>query len=324
MRIADFARRAFGIGGAVVLLSGCRGSQPTIGAFGAIPQVPSNGRDSRHSWMRPEAKNADLLYVDSGENSNDVEIYTFPKATHVGELAGLPWASGMCTDQVGNVWIVNYESGGPIVEYAHGGTEQIATLNTSEGLTPQDCSVDPTTGNLAVVGSLRNDVKGRVLVFPRATGLPKRYRVWFATTRYCAYDNDGNLLVDGQGWNHPFFAAAELPKGGRGFGKISFEGSAPSYQPAPVQWDGTYFAIGTPPDGINRYAISSHIAKRKGSMTTDQSEPYDFWIQGGRIAVTSRYGTPISAVAFYKYPAGGAATKVTKFKAAFATISIAK
>ncbi|MFY9664216.1 MAG: hypothetical protein WAL67_05400 [Candidatus Cybelea sp.] len=283
MRISDVARRAFGIGGAVVLLSGCGGSQSTIGAPGAIPQVPSNGRDSRHSWMRPEAKNTDLLYVDSGESSNDVEIYTFPKATHVGELTGLPWASGMCTDQVGNVWIVNYESGGPIVEYAHGGTEQIATLKTSETLTPQDCSVDPTTGNLAVVGfgHPRKDVKGRVLVYPRATGLPTTYRVSFATTRYCAYDNDGNLLVDGQGLNHPFFAAAELQKGAQRFSNISFEGSAaPSYQPTPVQWDGTYFAIGIPPDGINRYAISNLIAEQKGSMTTDQSEPYDFWIQG--------------------------------------------
>ncbi|MGB8909532.1 MAG: hypothetical protein WCC84_12370 [Candidatus Cybelea sp.] len=34
---------------------------------------------------------------------------------------------------------LNYKSGGPIVEYADGGTEQIATLKTSEALTPQDC-----------------------------------------------------------------------------------------------------------------------------------------------------------------------------------------
>ena len=68
MRISDFARRAFGIGGTVVLLSGCGGSQPIIEAPGAIPQIRADGRPSRgdHSWMRPEAKNMDLLYVDSG------------------------------------------------------------------------------------------------------------------------------------------------------------------------------------------------------------------------------------------------------------------
>ena len=211
------------------------------------------------------------------------------------------------------------------MEYAHGGTEPIARLKTSKALTPQDCSVDPTTGNLAVVGYPQNDVKGRVLVYPRATGLPTTYRVSFATTSYCAYDNQGNLLVDGQGWSeYPPFAAAELQKGAQKFSTISFGGSAPSYQPTPVQWDGTYFAIGTP-IGTNQYAISDGVAEQKGSMTIDQYEPYDFWIQGGRIVVTSRFGSPTAApVAFYKYPAGGSATKVTSFQATFATVSAAK
>ena len=71
--------------------------------------------------------------------------------------------SGDCTDANGNVFISNDDN---VFEYAHGGTEPIATLDLP-GSNAIGCSVDPTTGNLAVVfsGSGKN-----VAVVPRCPG----------------------------------------------------------------------------------------------------------------------------------------------------------
>ena len=83
------------------------------------------------SWMLPEAKSDDLLYLsDRGNNSrlgSDVLVYSYPKAKLVGTLIGFASPAGMCTDGNGNVWISNFD-GGTIVEYVHGGTEPISTL----------------------------------------------------------------------------------------------------------------------------------------------------------------------------------------------------
>jgi hypothetical protein len=54
--------------GVVALLAGCGGPQLPVGPFGATPQsraiTPGAERDG--SWMLPEAKSQDLLYVSAG------------------------------------------------------------------------------------------------------------------------------------------------------------------------------------------------------------------------------------------------------------------
>jgi hypothetical protein len=60
---------------AAALFAGCGGSQPPIGALGAMPQsrAIATHADRGGSWMLPEAKSEDLLYV-----TGDGESYVFP------------------------------------------------------------------------------------------------------------------------------------------------------------------------------------------------------------------------------------------------------
>ena len=65
-------------------------------------------------------------------------------------MTGFNDASGACSDANGNVWITNAfqdsYAGGTLVEYAHGGTAPIATLEDQGYFVPVACSVDPRTG----------------------------------------------------------------------------------------------------------------------------------------------------------------------------------
>ena len=64
------------------------------------------------------------------------------------KLTGFATPYGECVDEKGDVFILNFD-GESIVEYAHGGTAPIATLN-DPGEKPSGCSVNPATGDLAV------------------------------------------------------------------------------------------------------------------------------------------------------------------------------
>ena len=138
---AGLKRAAFSI--AVVALAGCGGSQP--------PLITPNAIAHSRSWMLPEVKNEDLLYISDGYH-NQVYLYSFPKAKPVGTLVGV--SGVMCPDKDGNVWFANPRAD-TIVKYAHGGTTPIATLKVPRGpkLSVFSCVVDPGSGNLAAGGS---------------------------------------------------------------------------------------------------------------------------------------------------------------------------
>jgi hypothetical protein len=84
MGIRDFSRSAFGICAAAAMLAGCGGSQPPIGAPGAMPQSSANATHAAHggSWMLPKERVASpdyevsgpLLYV-TNYTSNSVTVY---------------------------------------------------------------------------------------------------------------------------------------------------------------------------------------------------------------------------------------------------------
>lgn len=254
--------------------------------------------------MLPEAKREDLLYLSDG-SSGSVLVYSYPKAKLVGKLIPFNSPAGMCPDGNGDVWITNFD-GGSIVEYAHGGTDPISTLEVPN-IYPQDCSIDPTTGNLAVVGygPEKPNVPGRIFVYAGAGGTPKVYRVRFGETSFCGYDNKGNLFVDGFGYNEqPSFAFGEIPKGGSKFKRISLHYSIG--WPGPVQWDGKYVTVGDDDsDYINRYEIRGNRAVQVGgNITLDGMYVNAAWIHGSKVVVTDR-GNSVSQVLFYDYPDGG-------------------
>jgi len=106
MKTFDLSRYALGGCVAVAMLAGCGGSQQPIGAPGAMPQTSAlaTHADRGKSWMLPEAKADDLLYI---SNVYTVTVYSYPKGKHVGTLKGFYEPFGECSDSAGNVFIAN-------------------------------------------------------------------------------------------------------------------------------------------------------------------------------------------------------------------------
>src|SRR5580692_6719927 len=91
---------------ALMVLVGCasyaRTAYTPSNAFADAPQVdPPTG-----SWMLPEARAADLLYV---TNYSYVSVLTYPEGRQVGVLKGFVSAVGACTDASGNIFITNFK-----------------------------------------------------------------------------------------------------------------------------------------------------------------------------------------------------------------------
>ena len=80
---------ALSICAAGALLAGCGVLQPPVGAPGAMPQSHAIVGYARRSgsWMLPEAKSGDLVYVSNDTASSSVGqvlVFTYPKGKLVG------------------------------------------------------------------------------------------------------------------------------------------------------------------------------------------------------------------------------------------------
>src|SRR5580658_9059494 len=128
MKCLHLARCVLSISLAAAVLAACGGSsQPPTGAPGAMPQTRTIGAQRNGGQrMQSEASRGDLLYVTDGEL---VKIYTYPQDTFVATLGNFGSVYGMCSDVAGDVFIPEYYQN-TVLEYAHGGTSPIATINT--------------------------------------------------------------------------------------------------------------------------------------------------------------------------------------------------
>jgi hypothetical protein len=265
--------------------------------------------------MLPAAAKNDLMYV-ADANDNQVDVYSYPHGKLVGSLTGFEGLAFMCVDAAGDVFIPNYGLS-QILEYAHGGTSPIATLKDS-GAVPYSCSIDPKSGNLAVANfSIDHYDVGDVAIYRHAKGPPKLYTLYdVGHEYYCAYDNAGNLFVEGNSLtsNDGSFGLEELLKGARLFGPITLQ-DIPAF-PNGLQWAGTYLAIGTgtiagPSSGdtyIYHVQISNFVGRTVGTTVVDENGPTaNFFIDGSTIVVSG--GDTQPNVGFYRYPDGGAPTK---------------
>ena len=210
----------------------------------------------------------------------------------------------MCVDEAGAVFITDNTTF-RILEYAHGGTKPLA-ISKDPGEDPGGCSVDPTTGDLAVANiSTPSTNPGDVAIYKKARGAGRAYKDRaISFYEYCGYDNRGNLYVDGM--KGGAFAFAELPRGKHSFvniglnENISFGGS--------VQWDGQYVAIRDyEANVIYQFSISGTAGTETGSTPLDDSSfAVQFWIQGSNVVARN---ADSANVMFWNYPAGGAPTK---------------
>ncbi len=286
-------------------LAGCGGSQPPIAALGTMPQTSALAAHAGRgkTWMLPEAKIKDLLYV--ADDAVGVYVFTYPQGQLVGQI-GVDSPFGICSDKAGNVFIPD-SMDSKVVEYAHGGTSPIATLYPNAQ--PFYCSVDPASGNLATLNRDTSD-RGSVSIFKGASGSPQKY--FDATANLgatCSYDNQGNLYV-GASTEGRQFLIAELPSGRATFKNVTVNGDFRGGNF--LQWDGEYVAVTNAfpkkPVTVSQVAVAGSIGSVVGATVLRESFAYIkfFWIQGHSIITPGNGGGPQARkIGFWSYPRGG-------------------
>ncbi len=260
--------------------------------------------------MAPNTSSENLLYVTGA--CGGICVFGYPGGTLVGELADSNTPFGECVDKLGDVFVADVGANGGtpgIVEYAHGGTSPIATLS-DPGYDPEACSIDPTTGNLAVTGeSFGSGGSGVVAIYADAKGDATDYAdPKISYISFCGYDDKGNLFVDGQ--YAGTFELGEMLKGSSSFKRIELK-PAPGYS-LNLQWAGKYIALAASSTVIDHVVVKGSKGTVVGTTLLNgpvSSTEVQFWIQRGTIIAPYASGTNTEEVGFWKYPAGGRVRK---------------
>jgi len=290
---------------AAAFLTACGGSQPPIGAPGAMTQSRTSAiathTERGGSWMLPEAKIEDLLYAVGGKPPQ-VYVLTYPAAKRVGTI---DHDDAVCADKTGDVFmtVLNPSS---IVEYRHAGAKPIGTLRDPDR--PYTCAVDPLTGSLAVSNPYgQQSGPGNVVIYKSARGKgrvytdPSIYRYVFV-----AYDATGDLFVEGNGPGPTYpYKLAELLRGSNNFTDISVDKDMSQY--GGLQWDGEYLAIWIAPQAvIYRLQIEGSVASVVATVSLKglKFPKQDFFIQGGTAIIPSG-PSKNEQIDLFRYPQGG-------------------
>lgn len=283
-------------------------------ACGDIGQLSPRNADVSSDRAGKSGSKGDLLYV-SGV-CGGICIYTYPKISYVASITGIESAF-LCADSSGDVYAT--ESGpssqSHIYEFAHGETTPIKTLKDT-GF-PEGCSVDPTTGNLAVANYFSPGTQfgyGDLAIYTNAQGTPSYYKArnisWYY---FCAYDGSGNLLVDGNGPNF-----AMLAKGGNSLKPVTFSQSVTG---GAILWDGQYFDVGEGYIGhgtIDRVSISGSSGTVVSQVTLTGKIKWvpgsmPFVLAGNTVSLFYRPpGRNTSYLGYWHFPQGGNPKKIVK------------
>jgi hypothetical protein len=285
------------------VLAGCGGSQPPIGASGAIPQTSASTvhveRDG--SWMLPQAKSDDLLYV---TNYSSVSVFTYPQGKLVGTLKSFFDSVGGCVDAEGNVFVTNDKPQG-VYEYAHGGTKRIAFYRTTVA-GAVGCAISPTNGDLAISG-----FSSYVEIYKGAQGKPVTlHDSHMFSNQFDTYDDNGDLFVLGLRNPKGHQQLSELPSGSTHFESIKADANI--YDEGGIQWsDGYLTAVSnTRKTGMYQFQVTGTKA-HEVSATTLGPPAYivlQYFIDGSTVIVPNLERSGKSNVLYYNYPSGGQPT----------------
>ena len=263
------------------LLAGCSGnSQSALTSSPSIPQSSHVAGASLHgfspslkpvlahltrpstgkSWANPAAASSKALMYVSEINYGTVNFYKYMGGNNPplqGTLTGFAFPTPGCTDNKGNVFIPDF-SLATITEFGYGSSTPKQTLDDS-GFEPFGCSVDPTTGNLAVA----NFDSGSVSIYTGATGTPAVYTVPNnPIDEYVAYDNSGDLYVAGRNTSG-VYQLDEAVSGSTTFNSLNVTGGSIAF-PGQIQWGGTYLLLGDQGSGygssVNQATVSDGTA----------------------------------------------------------------
>ncbi len=276
----------------------------TTGVNSALPATPSGARSTAHSWMKTAGSQKLLYIADSGSAS--VKVYTYPGLAYTGELTGFVQPLFDCADNSGNVWISDYGPSGTLYEYAHGGTTPINELT---GLSyPYACAVNPQNGNLAVAINVETESThlGEVAVYHNGSGRPSIYSDKnFTLNSGLAYDNSGNLFVDGFAAGDVFHYA-ELPAGSSTFTDIAL--STTPNAPGTIAWDGKYIDVADLTNTV--YQTQGGTVVNAITLKLKQDTLRGFFVPSAKqVIALDAYA---NVAGFFHYPLGGSATKHIK------------
>ncbi|MGB9652195.1 MAG: hypothetical protein WCB01_10360 [Candidatus Cybelea sp.] len=287
------------------LLAGCGNGSAGLPAPQPLSATQAHP-DRSASWMAPDAKRQALLYV-ADLSTDDVDVYAYPNGKLKGVLTGFSAVHYECVDAAGNVFIAD-GSANQLLEYAHGGTQPIKTY--SEPGFVHGCSIDPTTGNLAVSHDPPSYAPGGISIYRHAQGKPREYTTpnVFAVS-FVGYDARGDLFVDGYDVSGAF-AMADLPAKTHTFEAVTLNQSI--ILPGAIQWDGQHLAVGDQvsifgPSKIYEFSMSGSTGTLVHTTPlSDSCDVLQFWIQGQRVIASNDCA---SHVLYFGYPNGGSSTK---------------
>jgi hypothetical protein len=341
MKLSRTGQHALGTLVAVALLAGCSGtggsqsSTPTsglnpasvgghglgvqslhLGASYTSVKAPKVHRDTGKSHVSPGAKAVPRLLFVSDDSSEDVYIFSLPAMALMGTLTGFSEPQGMCTDKAGNIWITNTGTL-QIYQYSRTGT-LLNTLSDPNG-DPVGCAVYKANGDLAVTNIFNTSGPATVEVYANATGTPTAYNNPSQSENFFdAYDNQGNLYVDGFG--NSGFSLSVLPNGSSTMSTVTVGGGTITF-PGGVNWKpATGLVVGDQECSSGSCLDAVSISGNTGTITgttplsnsngggcdVDQStiSPFGKFFAGGCITT----GSAPSTAARWAYPAGGIPT----------------
>lgn len=252
---------------------------------------------------------ADLMYVvDNG--SETVYQYSYPAPKRLGKIE-VPFYDVLtiCLNTSQDIFVVD-NAAQSIREYSRDGQKVLKTMIDFSGF-PLGCSVDPTTGNVAVTNNQAGTYgqPGNVVIYPHGNANGKTYSIpntFFY--HFPAYDDKGNLFVNGHGLRPGPPVLGELAKGAGSFKDLKINVKTASF--LGMQWDGKYLAvcdIGARPNEIDRFSISRSGATKVSSTTLKgDDDVYQFSIAaiGGKTMLIAT--DPRNRRVFaWRYPVGG-------------------
>lgn len=296
---------------AIVMFGSSACGSTTLSSPSANPQA----RTIFHQSVRPIAAHShnDLVYV--SDDVSNVYIFSYPQGRLVDKITGLNGPEGECVDGNADVWVA-ISGSNEIIEYAHGGSQPIATL--SDPGSPVGCAVDPVTGNLAVT----NYYPATIEIYPQAQGSPTSYSSSeFGGYFYCTYDGSGDLFADSP---HQNGMIAELPYGGSALQPVTLSEDLAT---SSMQWDGSYISIvgqiplnahpdhggGGAKGPVHLYRVA--VSGSGGAIVSESSlespngkhvgDLVQYWIAGKTIIGPGFYAQGKEGLLIWRYPEGG-------------------
>ncbi len=305
------------LGTCSAVLAGCAVSSTTTPGV-LLQQI--RHQETTAAFMDPSSSLGTLLYTSSG--TGEVFVYSYPQGKRVGQLTGFDGGAGLCVDAAGDIFIPSTTNqstqASTIYEYAHGGTEPIAALSDSGAA--YGCSVDPSTGDLAVANGYDTSNPyapglGSLAIYSSAQGMPRVYYSSVLGVHLCGYNAKGILFLSIYNIQEGKPQLAQFTEESGSFSVVklgvTIHNDRGGFNPV-VQWDGKHMTISSfkgtgAPLVLYRLQISGKNAKVVGTTTlliTKNKHLGQSWIQGKQVVgIAALRGA--NNIAFWAYPEGG-------------------